>query len=564
MTLLSFWKKSDRDTVAQRILDRLEETPDRLYARVHVGDTVHSISYRRLAEGAAPYAAACVDANLSAGDRVVVLKEQGPDLLFAFFGAMFAGAVPTILAPPSPRQDAAHFWQGHREVMERIRARLLFTTSKLQTELRSFPTDHAILAITSEDLPTGKHLTASSAHAQDTAFLQHSSGTTGTKKGVMISHEALLHQVDAYGRRLSLNENDHIVSWLPLYHDMGLIACCLLPVLTGVPVSMISPFEWTMRPAMLFDLIEQTNATLVWQPNFAFQHLINCVRPDESWDLSSVRAFIDCSERCRPETLDQFASKFGPMGVKKTALHTCYAMAETVFAVTQSDLNTAPRIETIDTNALVEEGEARLTLDTHSATTAVLSCGKPVDGLAVLIMDSDGNRLPDRRIGEVCVSGPCLARGYDRQPEKSSAVFRGGWYHTRDLGYLSNGELFVTGRVDDLLILNGRNHYAHDLEFALRDTSGIIPGRVIALSEYRQELGSDALIVLAETRETDEAALKIIKKNIRDRMLDETGLVPYAIHLLPPLWLIKSTSGKISRDATAEKFNSDAMEEELI
>ena len=132
MSLLSFWKKYERDTVSQRILERLEQTPDRLYARVHIGDATHSISYQRLAEGAAPYAAACAQANLAPGDRVVVLKEQGPDLLYAFFGAMFAGAVPTILAPPSPRQDPAHFWRGHREVMERIRAQLLFTTPKLK------------------------------------------------------------------------------------------------------------------------------------------------------------------------------------------------------------------------------------------------------------------------------------------------------------------------------------------------------------------------------------------------------------------------------------------------
>ncbi|MCE7997908.1 MAG: fatty acyl-AMP ligase [Rhodobiaceae bacterium] len=564
MSLLSFWKKYERDTVSQRILEHLERTPDRLYARLHVGDTIHSISYRRLAEGAAPYAAACMAANLSKGDRVVVLHEQGPDLLFALFGAMFAGAVPTILPPPSPRQEPAHFWRGHREVMDRVRAELLFTTKKLKSELDSFPTERAISVITPDDLTSTDKLPASDAHSQDIAFLQHSSGTTGTKKGVMISHAALLHQVDAYARSLSLNENDHIVSWLPLYHDMGLIACCLLPVLSGVPVTMVSPFEWTMRPTILFDIIERTGATLVWQPNFAFQHLINCVRPEEHWDLSSVRAFIDCSERCRPETLDQFASKFGPMGVKKNVLQTCYAMAETVFAVTQSELGSAPRSETIDAKALIDEGVARPTLDTHAATKSVLSCGTAIDDLTVLIMDNEGNRLPDRRIGEICVSGPCLARGYDRQPEKSNLVFREGWYHTRDLGYLSNGELFVTGRIDDLLILNGRNHYAHDLEFALRDTSGIIPGRVIAFSEYRKDFGSDVLIVLAETRETDAAALKKIKKNIRDRMLDETSLVPASIHLLPPMWLIKSTSGKISREATGEKYRSAALEEELL
>ncbi|WOF73885.1 AMP-binding protein [Parvibaculaceae bacterium PLY_AMNH_Bact1] len=563
MSLLSFWKKYEQDTVPQRILERLEHTPDRLCARVHSGNTTHSISYRRLAEGAAPYAVACAKAKLSAGDRVVVMQEQGPDLLYAFFGAIFAGAVPAILAPPSPRQDPSHFWRGHREVMERIRAQLLFTTPKLKIDLQSILADHDIVAVTPEDLPSTSKLPTPDTHSQDVAFLQHSSGTTGTKKGVMISHAALLHQVDAYATRLCLDEKDHMVSWLPLYHDMGLIACCLLPILRGVPVTMISPFEWTMRPSSLLDLIERTKATLVWQPNFAFQHLINCVRPDDNWDLSSVRAFIDCSERCRPETLDQFASKFAPMGLKKGALQTCYAMAETVFAVTQSEPGIAPRTETIDAQALIDDGVARPTLDVHAATKSVLSCGTPIDDLSVLIMDDEGNRLPDRRIGEICVSGPCLARGYDRQPEKSCLVFREGWYHTRDLGYLSNGELFVTGRVDDLLILNGRNHYAHDLEFALRDTSGIIPGRVIALSEYRSDLGSDALIVLAETRESDPAALQKIKKNIRDRMLDETGLIPAAIHLFPPMWLIKSTSGKISREATNEKFRSPALEDEL-
>lgn len=564
MPLLSFWKKYDRDTVTQRILQHVDETPDRLYARVHVGDETHSISYRRLAAGSARYAAACQAAEVSHGDRVIVLYDHGPDLLYAFFGAMFAGAVPTILAPPSPRQDPVHFWRGQREVIDRINAQIMFTTAKLKSELTNILPGFETRAITPEELPETASLTAAPVASQDIAFLQHSSGTTGTKKGVMISHAALLHQIDEYSDRLSLSGDDHIVSWLPLYHDMGLIACCLLPVLAGVPVTMISPFEWTLRPTMLFDLIERTKATLVWQPNFAFQHLINCVRPGDYWDLSSIRAFIDCSERCRPETFDLFAKTFGPMGVQKPSLHTCYAMAETVFAATQSNLSAAPRAETVDTAALVEEGVARPTLETYISTTQILSCGRPLDGLTVLIMDESGNRLPDRRIGEVCVSGPCLARGYDRQPEKSTAVFRDGWYHTRDLGYLTNGELFITGRLDDLLILNGRNHYAHDLEFALRDTPGIIPGRVMALSQYREGIGSDALIVLAETRESDAAALKVIKKNIRDRMVDETGLVPASIHLLPPLWLRKSTSGKISREATMEKFNSPELAEELV
>ncbi len=554
MGLLSFWKTSDGDTAVSRILHRMEETPHRLYARVYANGQSTAISYRRLAEGAAPYAAACVDNGLEPGDRALILFDHGPEMLYAFFGAMLAGVVPTLMAPPSPRQNPTHFWRGQTQVINRIGAKIVFTTAKLRSTLDSVSPGHGLCALTPETLPETRQLPSLDIAPEDIAFLQHSSGTTGTKKGVMISHAALLHQIDAYARSIQLSESDRIVSWLPLYHDMGLITSCLMPVLTGVPVTLVSPFDWVIRPTMLFDMIEQTKATLVWQPNFAFQHLVNCMGLEDEWDLSSIRAFIDCSEKCRPETLDAFAAAVTRFGVEKSKLHTCYAMAETVFAVTQSDLSSTPRSETVETRSLVEEAVARPALPSYCPTTSVLSCGKPIDGFTVLVVDTNGHRLPDRRVGEVCVTGPSLSRGYDQQPEKTAAAFRAGRYFSGDLGYMVNGELFVTGRMDDLLILNGRNHYAHDLEFALKDVPGIVPGRVVALSVYKEEIGSDTLVVLAETRESDEAALKLVKRSIRDAMVDETGLVPAAIQLMPPQWLIKSTSGKISRGATKEKF----------
>ena len=557
MALLSFWKKLNHDTAASRILHHVQATPDRLYARVIAGENSSSISYRRLIEGAAPYAAACRESGLQPGDRVLVLFEHGPDLLFAFFGAMLSGIVPSMMAPPSPRQDPGHFWRGQTQMMNRIGAELLFTTSKLKTVLDSVAPDHGVRAVTPELLSQTTELQEADCRSQDIAFLQHSSGTTGAKKGVMISHAALLSQVDAYAKAISLTPQDHIASWLPLYHDMGLITSCLMPVLTGVPVTLISPFDWVIRPTAFFDLIERTKTTLVWQPNFAFQHLVNCANPDDVWDLSSVRAFIDCSEKCRPETLENFAAAFENSGVQKKSLHTCYAMAESVFAATQSDISKPPRIETISTTALVDEGVARPTLPAYSPTTDLLSCGTAIEGASVFILDGEGNRLPDRRIGEVCISGASLARGYDQQREKTEAVFQEGQYHTGDLGYLASGELFVTGRKDDLLILNGRNHYAHDLEFALKDVPGIVPGRVMAMSHYNATVGSDALVILAETRETDAASLKLVKKTIRDAMLDETNLVPTSIRLMPSQWLIKSTSGKISRASTREKYESE-------
>ncbi|MEQ9520179.1 MAG: AMP-binding protein [Parvibaculum sp.] len=555
MALISFWKKSERDTALSRILGHVEQTPHRLFARIVVNGEATAISYSALAASAAPYAAACQAQGIEKGDRVIILFDHGPELIFSFFGAMFAGAVPTMMSPPSPRQEPGHFWAGQRQVIQRIGAKAIMTTDRLRAALESVMPHHGTRIITPRELPTTDQIPDVDFAAHDIAFLQHSSGTTGTKKGVMISHEALLHQVDAYAKALEITQNDRIVSWLPLYHDMGFIACFLLPVIKGVPVTLLSPFEWVIRPTMLFDYFDKTKATLTWQPNFGFQHLVNCTKSDDRWDLSSMRAFVNCSERCRPETIDGFVSAFVDMGVSKGSMLTCYAMAETVFAATQSEPGIAPRVETIDTAALVDEGIARPTLATHSPTMQVQSCGKKIDGLNVLIMDEEGNRLPDRRIGEVCISGPSLSRGYDQQPEKTEAVFREGWYHSGDLGYLANGELFVTGRKDDLLILNGRNHYAHDLEFCLRDVPGIIPGRLMAMSDYRPEIGSDALIILAETRETNPAGVKLIKKSVRDAIVDETGLVPNEVHLLEPMWLLKSTSGKIARAANRQKFS---------
>jgi len=281
MALLSFWKKSGGDTATTRILRRIEETPNRLYARVQVNGQNTSISYQQLATCAAPYAAACKENGLVPGDRALILFDHGPDLLYAFFGSMLAGIVPTLMAPPSPRQHPAHFWRGQMQVINRVNAKIVFTSPKLRSTLDSVAPDHGICAVTPETLPEEIELPRVAIASEDIAFLQHSSGTTGTKKGVMISHAALLHQVDAYARSIQLSESDRIASWLPLYHDMGLITSCLVPVLTGVPVTLISPFDWVIRPTLLFDVIEQTKATLIWQPNFAFQHLMNCMGRDE-------------------------------------------------------------------------------------------------------------------------------------------------------------------------------------------------------------------------------------------------------------------------------------------
>jgi acyl-CoA synthetase (AMP-forming)/AMP-acid ligase II len=278
------------------------------------------------------------------GEVVVIILRHSPDLLYSFLGAMLAGAIPTFMPPPSAKQDARLYWGAHERLFARMERGAVLTSLAEREEIRRNLPKMPLRAIATEEAAAlSAEFSATEVGPERIAFLQHSSGTTGLKKGVALSHRAVLRQVAGYREALQLRTDDRVVSWLPLYHDMGLIACFLLPLITGNPVVMLDPFEWVVNPRSLFDAIQQFRGTLCWQPNFAFQHLCRTVRPSREIDLSSMRLWNNCSEPCRAETLQAFAQKFGGAGVRFDQLQVCYAMAETVFAVTQTAPGSSPQ-----------------------------------------------------------------------------------------------------------------------------------------------------------------------------------------------------------------------------
>lgn len=541
-------------SIISRIEDIRKER-DNVFCYFKRGGREETISYSALLSQSRRYAGALQKKGLETGEVVLILLDHTPELLYAFIGAMQAGAIPSFMPPLTPKQDPAVYWSSHQKLFDRIAPATLLIADHALPALRAHLSTEGLKLITLEDClaPGDCDFRFEPAPSSEIAFLQHSSGTTGLKKGVALSHRAVLQQVEHYTEALALAPSDCIVSWLPLYHDMGLIACFLLPVLTGTPVVMIDPQEWVVNPKLLFQAIQTHRGTLCWQPNFAFHHLCRTVRPSKEFDLSSMRAWIDCSEPCRPETFQLFADRFASIGVTPTQLQVCYAMAESVFAVTQTTLGDHYRELAADPEHLRREDKV-VSPAKEAPTQRLLSAGRPITGMEVRVVNRSGDPVPDDTVGEITLRSEFLFAGYYRLDEQTKLKLRDGVYFTGDLGFLREGELYITGRKNDLIIVHGRNYYAHELEYVINQVPGVHPGRNVALGLARPEVGSEDVIVLCEQPLGETPDSESLKKRIKDALLSQANLLPFDVVLVPPSWLIKTTSGKISRTENLAKY----------
>jgi fatty-acyl-CoA synthase len=483
--------------------------------------------------------------GIGIGDPYMIALPNRPEMLYAFFGAMIAGAIPAFMPFPTAKQNSQLFWKSHQTLFSLIEARQFLTYRANAEMAAAVPEDATVRYV--EDIGGWFTQTQLSEPVPITAdmvaLLQHSSGTTGLKKGVMLSHAAVLHQVRQYAAAIGFGQDDVVASWLPLYHDMGLIACLMMSVLTGARLILLDPFEWVARPTLLLDYIEQHRATFAWLPNFAFLHLVRTAPPERRWDLSSMKMFINCSEPCKPESFLRFRERFSDCGLQAHALQVCYAMAENVFAVTQTPQGAIPRALSVDADALETEG--RIASPQSSNTRVILSCGVPIADTDIAIWDSAHNPVPTGQVGEIAIRSNCLFTGYNKLPVLTAEKLVDGWYRTSDLGFIDGDELFVTGRQDDLMIVYGRNYYAHAVEQAASECPGVVPGRVVAFAVENDASGSRDAVVLVEEDGTDNG--QNLRRLIKTRVFDQLGLVLYSVGVHPRGTLIKSTAGKISR-----------------
>jgi acyl-CoA synthetase (AMP-forming)/AMP-acid ligase II len=543
-------------TILETALRRADQDPEGIALWFYGKGHVTTVSHRDLIQGARRYQAALASRGVKRGDIVILLLDHSLDQYFGFVGAMLLGAIPSFMPPLTSKQIPALYWSSHAALFQRIQPRALIIGDSRAEQLRTHIPDSAFAVVTPSIAAGETEITWPPVDASDDdiALLQHSSGTTQLKKGVQLTHRAILSQVTSYSGVLGISSQDRIASWLPLYHDMGLIACFVMPLVLGLPVASLDPFEWVVAPDLLLRAIETHRCTLTWMPNFAFHHLVRTRRPEARHDVSSIRAWIDCSEPCRAATFDLFAATFADCGVMPDRLQVCYAMAETVFAVSQTRIGRAVSRLRVNSDSLRTQGAVAVQSASEPATD-LLSAGAVLPGLTTYIVDDGGQELPPGHIGEIAVAGDFLFSGYDRLPEQTTRKLRNGTYYTNDRGFKFNDELYVLGRVDDLIIINGRNFYCHEIEHVVSGVPGVKPGRAVAFPIDDPGAGTQAGVVVAEL-DAPGRPDTMLARQIKQTVLSECDLILRDVVLVPPNWIVKTTSGKISRTQNQRKYLS--------
>ncbi len=545
--------KTETQTLVSSLIARAQHQPKKTAITFIEHGQEEAISTRQLADEAHAYAARLAAGGIRAGDLVILVLQHSLDLIYAFWGAALLGAIPSIFPFLTEKLDPDLYRQRVKLLVEHSGAKAVITYPEFRPALAELLAgiDCKLFSTTEFNLD-GATGALEPPHIQpdDIALLQHSSGSTGLQKGVALSHRAVLKQIEAYGKSIRLDpETDVIVSWLPLYHDMGLIAGFVMPIVSGAHLVLMSPFEWVKQPAILLDAIQRQRGTLCWLPNFAFNHLARTLRPENNYDLSSWRAAINCSEPVYDESHQVFLQKMRPFGFSPNNLAVSYAMAENTFAVTQTYLGVPPRVDVVEIAALQERGQAV----PAAAGKRVVSCGKPIETVELAIFDEQRDQLPDRRVGEIALRSEFMLSGYYKRPDLSEqAITKEGWYLTGDMGYLADGELYISGRKKDLLIVGGKNIYPQDLEAIANHTHGIHPGRAVAFGVLDERLGSEKVVIVAEP--ADGADQEKAEQELRAKIVQETEVTLGDLRFVPRGWIIKTSSGKHARRDNREKY----------
>ncbi len=497
------------------------------------GEAPFRWTFSTLLAAAEQYASCLVERGVRRGDVCSIILHHNSQLYPLYLAVCAAGAIPAILAYPNPRLHPDKFRQGIEGMSRRSGLDWILTERELQPVLEPLVTGSgSTIRGLHFPLEWEAHLKDSQLLQEqppqliptDPLLLQHSSGTTGLQKPVLLSHNAVLEHVKRYAEAISLTNSDKIVSWLPLYHDMGLIAAFHLPLIFGIPSIQIDPFQWVMAPSLLLEAITQERATITWLPNFAFNMMAFKVRDEDlrEVDLSSLRLIVNCSEPVRYESHENFLKRFQPHGLRPTAFSACYATAETTFAVTQTPIGLAPTVVAVDRTSLAR-GKVEPVTDGVPARICV-SSGKPIEGCEVRIVDENRFDVAPGSVGEIAITSATMFSGYRNYPEKTV--------------------------------------YPEDVEDAVGAVQGVTPGRVVAIGEENPELGSERVAVIAETSITSEADRKALRLEIVKAGM-ASGITIASVYLVPPRWLIKSSAGKPSRKGSREKLMAERHRSEV-
>lgn len=554
-------------TLWQRWQNNAKRNPDR-EAMVHwvAGEEPFRWTYKNLIETAKKFSVRIAEAGIKPGDVCAIIIRHNCYFYPLYLGISRAAALPAVLAFPNPRLHPDKFRQGLEGMAQRSGLDYILTEKELEPMIRPlvekpgstikavyFPLEWDI---TSElDLKKDAEIEqiANSVKETDPILLQHSSGTTGLQKPVVLSHRAILNHVSDLGGALKLTEKDKVATWLPLYHDFGLIACFHIPLAYGITTIQIDPFQWVLAPVLLLEVITKEKATMTCLPNFAYNVLAEKIDDEEleGISLESFRITVNAAEPIRHDSHEKFVAKFIKYGLNPLALCGLYGMAEVTLGLTVTEPGKPISKLAVDRNEL-SHGVMKLA-DKNSVIRICVSSGKPINNSAARIVDEHRKDVPDGFVGEVAVKSVSMFDGYRNYPEKTAEVVENGWYFSGDYGFKWKDEFYIIGRKKDIIIVAGKNIYPEDIEDVVNQVKDVDAGRVVAFGEEDPNMGTEQVSVVAETKVTsDEDKQRIRLDILKAGMSIDMNI--HKVYLVPPRWLIKSSSGKPSRKANKERL----------
>ncbi|MFQ5589256.1 MAG: 1-acylglycerol-3-phosphate O-acyltransferase, partial [Nitrospiria bacterium] len=544
-------------TLSEALIHHAEADPERphIYLTTDHG-TEETLSYQDLLSGATAIANGLRDKGLSRGETVSIMLPTGRTFFDTFFGVLLAGGVPVPIYPPFKPNQIEAYAARQENILKNAEAAYLITFQRVETVARLLrPRLSGLRAVlTPENLSAGGQGETSPpvlAAETDPALIQYTSGSTGNPKGVYLTHENLLANIRCMKKAMHISSADIGVSWLPLYHDMGLIGSWLFCLTHGIPISIMSPMTFLSRPEKWLWAIHRYGGTLSAAPNFAYEICATKLRDEvlQGLDLSSWRIALNGAEQISPETLKRFSARFAPYGFRPETHLPVYGMAEASVGLAFPPLERAPRIDRVSRTRFQKDGEAFPAKPAEASPLAFVSCGLPLPEHEIRIVNESGAVLGERMEGHIEFRGPSCTSGYYRNLEKTASLFRGDWLVSGDLGYIADGELFITGRKKDVIIKGGRNLHPHEIEGVTAEVPGVRKGCIAAFGIPDKGLGTEKLVVVAETRSKTEAEQTALKADIHQRIFDEIGLPADVVCLVPPGAVLKTSSGKIARSA---------------
>ena len=553
---------SPAPVAASTLIDALDwhvgATPERTHIRIlDESGSPEDVTYEALHREASAVATGLLARDVAPGDTVAIMLPTSREYFTTFAGVVLAGAVPVPIYPPARKSQLADHLRRHTGILGNARAGLLVTVpealplgrllrANVET-LRHVVVPESLVDATGGALPRTR--------SADLAMVQYTSGSTGQPKGVALTHANLLANIRAMGQASAVSSEDTFVSWLPLYHDMGLIGAWLSSLYFAVPLVVMAPQMFLTRPSRWLRAIHANRGTISAGPNFAYELCLNKI-PDaelDGLDLSSWRLAFNGAEPVSPATIERFTERFAPYGLRRDAITPVYGLAESAVGLAFPPLGRGPLIDRIDRDTFVRSGRADPAGPDGRDALRVVACGRPLPGHEIRIVDGTGHELGDRREGRIEFRGPSATAGYFHNADATRSLIHDDWLDSGDLGYVADADLYVTGRVKDVIIRAGRNLHPTELEEAVGNLTGVRKG-CVAVFACPDPTGPERLVVMAETRETDDAASAALRSEIVSTTVDLLGVAPDEVVLAPPRTVPKTSSGKIRRAASREIY----------